>query len=597
MSQIEFPGRASSFLAYFVKSLTPWQKLAISMMMLVTALVVISNSIMMYGFKLLVDRMPLAEVGHPWETLATPFAIIAACCLFHTVMYRVRDLFDMFSMPYVLNDMRGMIMKNIMKHAQEFFHNRFSGEMVNKIGNTSMAYRNLLWERILHGVIPAFFSIAASCVLLGAVDMTLPLILMGVVVGLCISCAIFGMTLGKASANLADRESDISGQLVDTLSNISSVNNYANQKHEIRLLEKTQAPYVRAYRRFVGQEIIFWGAFDLLISSLVIGFVYYLIESWANNRYSAGDVAVCTMIAWDMWWRLSGLSWQLTQLSGDLGRIQSALSEFVRPVTVADKEGAGDFMPQSGEIAFHHVSFMHDSGHVVFDDLNLVIPPSQKVGLVGLSGAGKTTLCQLLLRNYDVQKGVIEVGGVNITDVTQESLRHKIAVIPQDPTLFHRSLRENILYGRPEASDFELRAAVDAAQAHDFIMATPHGYETTVGERGVKLSGGQRQRIAIARAILKNAPILILDEATSALDSETEKRIQKALDTAMEGRTTIVVAHRLSTLAHMDRLIVLDKGKIVEDGTLEELIRKGGHFAHLWNLQAGGFLPDSLEVK
>ena len=211
--------------------------------------------------------------------------------------------------------------------------------------------------------------------------------------------------------------------------------------------------------------------------------------------------------------------------------------------------------------------------------------------MVGLSGAGKTTLCQLLLRNYDINNGVITIGGQDIAQVMQDSLREKIAVIPQDPALFHRTLMDNIRYGKPEASDDEVMAAARAAQAHEFIIATSDGYNTMVGERGVKLSGGQRQRIAIARAILKNAPVLILDEATSALDSETERLIQSALHNAMVGRTTIVVAHRLSTLAHLDRIIVMKDGQVVEDGNLSQLIAANGHFAYLWNLQAGGFLP------
>jgi ABC-type multidrug transport system fused ATPase/permease subunit len=246
-----------------------------------------------------------------------------------------------------------------------------------------------------------------------------------------------------------------------------------------------------------------------------------------------------------------------------------------------------------GEIVFDQLCFSYKSGRDVFNSLSLTIPAGQKVGLVGFSGAGKTTLCQLLLRNYDLNSGQIRIDGQNIATVTQDSLRAQIAVIPQDTSLFHRSLAENIGYGRPDASMEEIVAAAKAAEAHDFIMQLPAGYETLVGERGIKLSGGQRQRIAIARAILKNAPILLLDEATSALDSVTERLIQTALNHAMAGRTTIVVAHRLATLTNLDRLIVLEHGQVIEDGSLSELLARNGRFAQLWQMQAGGFLPDN----
>lgn len=594
MTKIEFPRQPVPFLVYFLKTLSPWQKAAIGGLLFLTMSVTVSNVIMMYGFKLLVDGIPQSDPDDVWATLWLPFSIVVGNCIFHTLTYRVRDFLDSKSTPYVQNSLRELVMENVTRHSHDYFHNRFSGELVNKVGNIINAYRTLLWDRLMHGFIPTVTAIISSCILLWTIDPRLSFILMGVVSAICLSVYILGGHLSRASANLADRESDISGQLVDTVTNISSVKNYANQNHEIGLLRAVQRPYVVAYKRFIWWEIAFWGAFDICISALIIGSIWFLITNWASGIYSAGSVAVSIMIGWDVWYRMAGLSWQLTQLSADLGRMSSALNDFVRPVGVEDKKDALQFSPHNGEIVFRDVSFVYDTGHQVFSNFNLTIPASQKVGVVGLSGAGKTTLCQLLLRNYDIEAGKIIIGGQNVMDVTQESLRRNIAVIPQDPTLFHRSLRENILYGKPEATEEEMIAAAKAAQAHDFILATPDGYETTVGERGVKLSGGQRQRIAIARAILKNAPILILDEATSALDSDTERLIQTALDAAMEGRTTIVVAHRLSTLAHLDRIIVMRDGDVIEDGTLPQLIAANGHFAYLWNLQAGGFLPEKL---
>lgn len=589
-----FPRRPLAFLAYFLRTLPRKFLFGLFVLLFITGSVIVSNFIMMYGFKVLVDQIPAADPAHLWQALQGPFWIVVICCLYHTVMYRVRDVVDMFVTPHVHCRLREMLVTHIFDHSQEYFHNRFSGELANKLGNVNDVFHSLLWERMIHGFIPTGVAIISGAILLASVDINLAGILILVVLGMCCSLYVIGPRLGRASANRANRIADIVGQIVDTLSNISNVKNFSQSRHEISLLQRVQKPYVAAYKNFAMWEIIFWGVFDIFISSLVIGFIAYLMLNNQQTGYTSGEIAVCILVAWDSWWRLAGLSWQLTQLSGDMGRLDSALEEFVRPFDVVDKERAVEFSPASSGILIQNMSFKYKSGHHVFDEFNLNIPPSQKIGIVGLSGAGKTTLCQLLLRNYDVDGGGIIIGGQNIADVTQESLRRKIAVIPQDPVLFHRSLRENILYGRPEATEDEMIAAAKAAQAHDFILATPEGYETMVGERGVKLSGGQRQRIAIARAILKNAPILILDEATSALDSDTERLIQMALDTAMDGRTTIVIAHRLSTLAHLDRIIVMKDGHIVEDGTLSELIAAKGHFSYLWNLQAGGFLPEKL---
>jgi ATP-binding cassette subfamily B protein len=594
MTKIEFPQRPVAFLVYFLKSLTAWQKISILTIGLATILSIVASFAMMYGFKMLIDELPKVDVDDVWEKLGQPFWIIVICCIVNGLGYRVRNIIDAFSTPYIQNSLRVLLLNNLFLHSHDYFHNRFSGELVNKVSNINTAITSLFWNRIMNGFLPATAAIIMAVFILATIDNILAFILVLGVLSLILSVSSLGRNLGKASANLADKDSEVSGQIVDTITNIASVKNFSQKEHELSLLRNRQKPYVLAYKKFVLWENIFWGIFNLVINCLIIGTVWYLIDNWSIGQYSLGDITVCILILWDLWGRLAELSHELTQLSGDLGKMQSALNEFVRPISVEDKTNAPVFNPKDGQIKFNHVAFHYDSGHQVFKDFSLEIPSSQKIGVVGLSGAGKTTLCQLLLRNYDVQGGEIIIGGQNIADVTQSSLRKNIAVIPQDPSLFHRSLYENILYGNPNASRDEVIAASQAAQAHDFILATPEGYETTVGERGVKLSGGQRQRIAIARAILKNAPILILDEATSALDSDTERLIQSALNNAMEGRTTIVVAHRLSTLAHLDRIIVMKDGIIIEDGNLQELIVANGHFAYLWNLQAGGFLPEKL---
>jgi ATP-binding cassette subfamily B protein len=287
-----------------------------------------------------------------------------------------------------------------------------------------------------------------------------------------------------------------------------------------------------------------------------------------------------------------GLSRKFLEFFEYLGNVADGVGIIVRPHEVLDSPGAGALAVTRGEIRIEGIHFAYTPGHPVFSGLDLVIRPHEKVGFVGFSGSGKSTLVNLVLRLFELQDGRILIDGQDIRDVTQESLRAAIAMIPQDPMLFHRTLMENIRYGRLEASDDEVREAARQAHAHEFIAATEEGYASLVGERGVKLSGGQRQRIALARAILKDAPILLLDEATSALDSVTERSIQDSLERLMREKTVVVIAHRLSTLAHLDRIVVFHEGRIVEDGRHAELLARNGHYARLWSMQAGGFLPD-----
>jgi ATP-binding cassette subfamily B protein len=290
-----------------------------------------------------------------------------------------------------------------------------------------------------------------------------------------------------------------------------------------------------------------------------------------------------------------GLSRSFLEFFEYLGNISDGVSIFVQSHEIIDKPDAPRLTVDRGEITFRDVCFIYTEGMQVFDHLNVTIEAKQQVGLVGFSGSGKSTFVNLILRLFEPHAGAILIDGQNILDVTQDSLRENISMIPQDPQLFHRSLKENIRYGRLDASDEEVIEAARKAHAHEFILETEEQYASLVGERGVKLSGGQRQRIAIARAILKNSPILILDEATSSLDSVTEKKIQLGLENLMKGRTVVVVAHRLSTISHMDRILVFDQGRIIEDGSHEQLLRRKGHYAHLWEMQAGGFLPEKEE--
>jgi ATP-binding cassette subfamily B protein len=371
---------------------------------------------------------------------------------------------------------------------------------------------------------------------------------------------------------------------------------FARGKYEAQYLKKYQSKELKKAHK--AMWLIEMSRLCLSVSGcfLIFGMVFALLYGWTNHWVTLGDFTQIGMQTfWVMGW-VWFVSFQLSVFARELGTITNALELVTKGHDIVNIPKAPHLQVSAGEIEFSHVRFEYKSKQAVFKDLNLILKPGQKIGLVGFSGSGKSTFVNLMMRFYDLKSGRILIDGQDIAKVTQDSLRENIAMIPQDPSLFHRSLIENIRYGRLDATDEEVIAASKLAHCHEFIEKVDEGYESLVGERGVKLSGGQRQRIAIARAILKNAPILILDEATSSLDTVTEKLIQESLQALMHNRTTIIVAHRLSTLADMDRILVFHKGAIIEDGDQKTLLKANGHFAMLWNMQTNGFLPDESGV-
>lgn len=396
------------------------------------------------------------------------------------------------------------------------------------------------------------------------------------------------------SEDLSAKGSILAGQIIDSMSNSSSVTLFGQRNHEITRRHPELNNYTKAYQKKELYTLIMHSMQGMLIAIMMAFATYFLVRLYKNGLVTVGDFALILGLSMEtghmMWFTMS----EVDEFYKAVGRVKQSLNALLQEVEIQDKPGAKALKCTQAHIVFDKVKFNYKNTEHIFEDKSLEIKATQKVGLVGYSGGGKSTFVNLILRLYDIEKGRILIDGQDISNCTLDSLRKNIAMIPQDPYLFHRSLIENIRYARLDATDQEVIEASKKAHAHEFISKLPQGYESMVGERGIKLSGGQRQRISIARAILKKAPILILDEATSQLDSLTEKEIQNTLWELMNNKTTIVIAHRLSTLLHMDRILVFDHGKVIEDGSHTELLAKGGLYKTLWNAQVSDISSDNI---
>ena len=490
---------------------------------------------------------------------------------------------------------------HVVRQSWAFFQNDFAGRISNRVMQTGPALRESLvasftavWYVIVYGTSAVVMSAAAGWWL------AIPIVLW--FAGYLVMLRVLVTRMRDRSKSVSEARSWLVGRIVDTYTNILTVKLFARAHHEDAYAREAFDEHTGLFYASLRLNTLFSFCLSTLNAMLVVGTGGLAVWLWVHGKVEVGTVAMALPLSWQIISIAGWVAMRVTEIFENIGVVQEGMMTISRPIALTDKTDAIELKVTKGEIEFQDIRFGYGRENGLIDGLSLKVQAGERIGLVGRSGAGKSTLVNLMLRFFDLEDGRILIDGQDIAQATQESLRTQISVVTQDTSLLHRSIRDNIRYGRPEATEAEIVAAAKQAQAHDFIQELEdwrgrRGYDAHVGERGVKLSGGQRQRVAIARVILKNAPILVLDEATSSLDSEVEAAIQASLDTLMTGKTVIAIAHRLSTIARMDRLVILERGRIVEQGTHAELLRSGGHYAELWRRQSGGFIDSEPSVQ
>jgi len=544
----------------------------------------------------LVDQLGTTGPGGFWAAHGLELMLAALFILFLRPALQIVNvgLLNNSVIPNIGTIIRWRAHRQVLRQSVGWFENDFAGRIANRIMQTPPAAGEAVFQ-IFDALGFALAYIVGAAVLLAGAD---PRLVIPLLIWLTLYMALVRWTIihvGPASKASADARSAVTGRVVDAYTNIHAVKLFAHHDREIAYAHEA----IEEARRTFQKEMRIFTIMDLCLVTLngllIIAVVGWAIWLWAGDAASLGVVAAASALVLRLNAMTGWIMWAVSSFFRNLGVVAEGMETIAQPIHLTDAPAARPLAFERGEIVFDRVSHHYGGASGGLQDLTLTIRPGEKLGIVGRSGAGKSTLVKLLLRFYDVEQGGILIDGQDIRAVTQDSLRARIGMVQQDSSLLHRSVRENILYGRPDATEAEMIAAAERAEAHGFIqgLSDPEGrtgYDARVGERGVKLSGGQRQRIAIARVILKDAPILVLDEATSALDSEVEAAIQQTLYGVMEGKTVIAIAHRLSTLARMDRIVVLDEGRIAETGPHEALLAQGGLYAKFWARQSGGFI-------
>lgn len=538
------------------------------------------------------DTLAAPVSADGYGRLLSTLSIVAVIYLAQWVLRRLFSFSLMFFEIRVMDQLYRRAFSYLIGHSATFFANQFSGTLTRRVSKYVQSFETLT-DSLAMTFVPTFLYIAGAVGILAYHSL-----LLGSILGVW-ALAFFGfqvaVSLWRQPLRIARSEADSAtvGAVADAITNQSAIMLFARGAFETRRFGTFVDSWRAATQRSWFADEYIWAAQGAFMVLVQLGLFFAALHLWRLGQVTVGDFVLIQIYVF-------GVIDNLVSVSRELRRVYDAFADatetaeiLLLPHGIRDLPGAPALTVPHGAIAFRDVRFRYgDARAPVLEDFSLSIAPGQKVGVVGKSGAGKSTLVKLLLRHYDIAQGSITIDGQDIDRVAQASLRRAIGYVPQEPVLFHRTLRENISYGSLDATDEEIAEAARMAYADGFIARLPHGYDTLVGERGLKLSGGERQRVAIARAILKDAPILVLDEATASLDSESESLIQQALHQLMEGKTVIAIAHRLSTLREMDRIIVLDGGRIAQDGTHDELVARGGIYAELWQHQAGGFLQD-----